>query len=68
MAQLYEILLESAAAQIAAALRLVLNAAEAGRNALLFCKVSGPSRMRAQCNREQFPLHGIDFGPDADLM
>ena len=42
LAQLYEILLESATAQITTALRLVLNAAEAGRNALLFCKVTAP--------------------------
>ena len=46
LAQLYEILLESATAQIVAALRLVLNAAEAGRNALLFCKVSAVDAMR----------------------
>ena len=39
LAQLYEILLESATMQIAAALRLVLKAAEADRTALLFCKV-----------------------------
>ena len=39
LAQLYEILLESATEQITATLRLVLTAAEAGRTALLFCKV-----------------------------
>ena len=39
LAQLYEILLDSATEQITAALRLVLKAAEADRTALLFCKV-----------------------------
>jgi len=42
LAQLYEILLDSATEQITAALRLVLKAAEADRTALLFCKVRRP--------------------------
>ena len=57
LAQLYEILLESATAQIVAALRLVLNAAEAGPQ----CPVILQGK-RSGCNEggarmEKPPIH-----------